>query len=164
LEAVAIPDLYEHLKVFALETQVLANFEKLKLLVKTEPLVARKPSQWLVVMHQFCPPPPSWAMLCDVEHGDLQTMAAKGDRLFSLNPVQANIAATVKLEEAENPMAAVLCLEVGSNTSATNSNACRWFRFPLGNVSTESAGLCFYHSKFGDNTTKCWPSYSWQGN
>lgn len=201
-EAAGVPDPYEHLKERMLETHVLSNFEKLELLFKTEPMGGRKPSQLLAAMLQYCPPGEEKglffhfmflqrlpvalrAMLGDVEHGDPRALAAKADRLLSLNPIQSTIAAAVEPVCEETTVAAVSFPRGGRGRGlrgnplrGRGSGASRGAA-GAGGVSNggggkqlvsphalakDSAGLCFYHWNFGDNASKCRPPCSWQGN
>jgi hypothetical protein len=112
---------YSTLKEQLLETHTLSNFEKLELLFKTGQLGARKPSQLLNSMLEYCPqgkergvffhfmflqqlPQSLRILLGEVEHGDPRALAARADMLWACHgkQIQQGIAVVETEEKAES--------------------------------------------------------------
>jgi hypothetical protein len=113
---------YSTLQERLLETHTVSNFEKLELLFKTGQPGARKPSQLLNSMLEYCPqgeergvffhfmflqrlPQSLRTLLGEVEHGDTRALAARADRLWACHgkQQQQEIAVVETEEEAEWP-------------------------------------------------------------
>jgi len=116
---------YTTLKERLLETHTLSNFEKLELLFKAGQLGARKPSQLLNSMLEYCPqgeergvffhfmflqrlPQSLRTLLGEVEHGDPRALAARADRLWACHgKQQQQEVAAVDTEEDGESVAAI---------------------------------------------------------
>jgi hypothetical protein len=194
-------DPYMHVKERLMETHALSDFEKLEQLYKCEPLGGRKPSQLLAAMLAFCPdgeekgiffhfmflqrlPLHLRSMLGDVTHGDPRALAAKADRLLSLNPQSSTVAAVSEQNDPATASVAAVApsrgrgrggrqnqgrgrgggarggaqggTQAGGNSSKTSPSPA--------NLAQESSGLCYFHWTFGERANNCKGDCSWQGN
>ena len=185
---------YTTLKERLLETHTLSNFEKLELLFKAGQLGARKPSQLLNSMLEYCPqgeergvffhfmflqrlPQSLRTLLGEVEHGDPRALAARADRLWACHgKQQQQEVAAVDTEEDGESVAAIR--GQGSSGKWQNQKKKKAGQQKKGqqgqqaakgqtrptDLARESSGLCFSHWNFGEKAWKCEQPCSWQGN
>ena len=123
VEAAPAATPYTFLKERILETHQLSDYEKFDLLVKTEPMGARKPSQLLASMMEFCPagmeqtlafhyfftqrmPQALRTQLGETEPGNPRALAARADRLWTIHAPLSSIAAIASTD----PGAVACCL------------------------------------------------------
>ena len=126
-------------------------------------------------------------MLGDDDHQDVQTLAAKADRLWALHGHHLHGGVAAVQQAPSDP--AVNAVRGGGTSSRCGGqakgnrggraqlprhNAGRAAQQPpkgVGESSSapaalarESAGLCYYHWNFGEQAIKCKAPCSWQGN
>jgi hypothetical protein len=182
-------DPYQHLKDRLLETHSLSNFEKLDALFRVAPLGGRKPSQLLSEMLQVCPtgeedgiffhylflqrlPSHLRAMLGDVEEGDPRALAAKADKLLSMNPTPSGFVAAVAEPDPDPNTVAVVSSNSsrgrggrpGQQKNRGGQKGGKTDRNTPVSLAQESSGLCKYHWTYGDKAHRCVTPCSWQGN
>ncbi len=118
------PDLlpYSTLKAKLLSAHQLTDYERVELLIKMQPLGARKPSEMLSEMLETCPrghdnniffthlflralPAELRIMLGEDDHQQCRAVAEKADRLWALHGPRSHVLANVSEPEASEPSA-----------------------------------------------------------
>lgn len=178
---------YTTLKDRLLEQHTLSDYEKLEKLFKMPDMGARKPSQLLTSMLEFCPagqeqqiffhfmflqrlPSSLRTLLGEVEHGDPRALAARADRLWACHSKQHQTVAAVQeqAEEAE-PVAAVrqgfqaAKKQAGKQKPPVKSGGGGKSAVAPTDLARASSGLCWAHWRFGDKANVCKSPCSWQG-
>lgn len=170
---------YEELRHHLTSHHELTNFEKVERITAGEPLGARKPSEMLAAMMEFCPrgeeksvfmsyfflqrlPTEIRILLAEDDHTDLRTLAARADKLMAHNNVGGGVMAAVKQgqqtrDNGQGRRGTRGRGQGGHKQAATTVMA-------PGAVAQTAVGLCWYHWKFGDKAQKCDPTCTWEGN
>jgi hypothetical protein len=191
--------LYEHFKNQLLEVQQLLDYEKFDVLIKMEPMGGQKPSQLLHAMLEFCPvgmekhlsfhylymqrlPQVLRTQLGEVQAGDLRGLAARADRLWSVQAPSGGVAAVMDEQDGVAAVAAVKPAARGrgrgggrGGQQATVAKAAAKTAASGGagaagtpaadptpsDLARMSSGLCFFHWAFADKASKCVPPCMW---
>jgi len=174
---------YEELRHHLTAHHELNNFEKVEKITTSEPLGARKPSEMLATMMQFCPrgeeksvflayfflqrlPTEIRLLLAEDDHTDLRTLATRADKLMAHHNVgSTSVLAAVK-QQGSNKNRRGGCGGRGGrdrNGPTAGHQAAQTAMAP-GEVAQTAVGLCWYHWKFGDKAEKCDPPCTWEGN
>ena len=174
---------YEEIRHHLTSHHELTNFEKVERIVATEPLGARKPSEMLSAMMEFCPrgeeksvfmayfflqrlPAEVRVLLAEDDHTDLRTLAVRADKLMAHTSVGAgNVVAAVKqgkqqYQDSTNHRGG----RGGRGGHKTDGRQKQNTVMAPGQVAQAAVGLCWYHWKFGDKAQKCDSPCNWEGN
>ena len=167
---------YEELRHHLTSHHELTDFEKVEKITTGEPLGARKPSEMLAAMMEFCPrgeeksvfmsyfflqrlPTEIRVLLAEDDHTDLRTLATRADKLMAHNTVGSGMMAAVKPEQPHRRGGR------GRGKSGFKQDVHRpAASMTPGAVAQTAVGLCWYHWKFGEKAQKCDPTCTWEGN
>jgi hypothetical protein len=196
---------YTFLKARILETHQLSDYEMFDMLVKMEPLGNLKPSQLLAAMMEFCPagmektlpfhyyftqrlPAALQTQLGEVDHGDPRALAARADRLWTMNSPSGSTIAAIEPEEpavatirgsgrgqksrgrggsqrgraGHRGLPAPSSANPGTATTSAAATGGAAAADPTPSALAHfSSSLCFFHWNFTDRAQKCQPPCSW---
>ena len=195
---------YLAIKGRLLASHQLTDYQRIEQLLAMDNLGGRRPTELLAHMLELCPageerskffafhylhrlPQELRIMLGDDDHQDVQTLAAKADRLWALHGHRLHGGVAAVQQAPSDP--AVNAVRGGGASSKRGGqakghrggraqlpphNAGRPAQQPPKGAAAastapaalarESAGLCYYHWHFGDQAIKCEAPCSWQGN
>jgi hypothetical protein len=115
-------------------------------------------------------------MLGDDDHQEVQQLAKKADRLWAIHGHRQH-GAVAAVSTTASSVAAVSVTAArgapGNTRRGGRGGQARSRGGPSGTATArttpsylaqESAGLCFYHWRFGDKASNCESPCSWQGN
>ena len=193
---------YTAIKNRLMQSHQLTDYQRIEQLLAMDSLGSRRPSELLAHMLEVCPvgeekskffafhylhrlPQELRIMLGEDDHQDVQTMAAKADRLWAIHGHRQHGGIASVAPAAEPAVNALRGGGGGGKRGASGVNRGRGGGRASGSskahlppksaaasggstapaaLARESAGLCYYHWHFGDQAVKCEAPCAWQGN
>jgi|APCry1669189000_1035189.scaffolds.fasta_scaffold93070_1 hypothetical protein len=186
-------DPYTCIKERLQSSHQLTDYQRIEQLLAMDALGSRRPSELLAHMLELCPageekskffafiylhrlPQELRIMLGDDDHQEVQQLAMKADRLWAIHGHRQH-GAVAAVSATASSVAAVSATAArgapGNNRRGGRGGQARSRGGPSGTATArttpsylaqESAGLCFYHWRFGDKASNCESPCSWQGN